>query len=91
MLVSVAMFKTIKQCYSLDWEIEWQGINVADKASKAGGDITITEEGIIIFAVEVTERPIDGKRVTATFNTKISPNKISDYLFIYSNIDPYPK
>lgn len=88
MLVSVAMFNTIKRCYSLNWQIEWQGINVSDKASKSGGDITITEDGQVLFAVEVTERPIDGKRVIATFNTKISPNKISDYLFIYSNMPP---
>ena len=88
MMVSVAMFNTIKKCYSLVWNIEWQGINVADKASNVGGDITITENDQIIFAVEVTERPIDSKRVIATFNTKISPNKISDYLFIYSNTPP---
>ena len=80
-LLSVAMFETIKECFDLDWNIQWQGINAADQASGAGGDITITEEGETVLVVEVTERPIDRSRVVATFNTKIAPQGINDYLF----------
>jgi hypothetical protein len=39
-LLSVAMFETLKNGFNLAWEIEWQGINVADRASGVGGDIT---------------------------------------------------
>ena len=83
-LLAVAMFKTIKDCYGLDWEIEWQGINVADSASGAGGDITIRRNHEIVLVVEVTERPIQRERVVSTFNTKISPSGLDDYLFLYS-------
>lgn len=81
-LLTVAMFRTIKACYSLPWEVEWQGINVADKASGAGGDITIKRDGAVFLAVEVTERVVDGARVVSTFNTKIVRNAIPDYLFL---------
>ncbi len=33
------------------------------------------------MAAEVTERPVDRTRVVATFNTKIAPHGIEDYLF----------
>lgn len=49
-LLVVAMLRTIKQCFSLSWEIECQGINVADKASGAGADITVRQAGIVILA-----------------------------------------
>lgn len=87
-LLSVAMLGTIKTCYRLKWEIRWQGINVADKASGAGGDITVTQNGDVILAIEVTERPIEKARVVSTFNTKIVRSGIEDYLFIYSNSLP---
>jgi len=87
-LLSVAMFETIKECFNLDWEIQSQGINVADQASGAGGDITITEDGEAVLIVEVTERPIDRSRVVATFNTKIAPQGINDYLFFFGNVKP---
>jgi hypothetical protein len=80
-LLTVAMFNTIRRCFNLDWEVGWQGINVADRASGASGDITIRQGGRILLAVEVTERPVDRSRVVATFNTKISPHGIEDYLF----------
>lgn len=87
-LLSVAMFETIKECFNLDWEIQSQGINVADQASGVGGDITITEGGETVLIVEVTERPIDRSRVVATFNTKIAPQGINDYLFFMGNVRP---
>ncbi|MEW6387754.1 MAG: restriction endonuclease, SacI family [Thermodesulfobacteriota bacterium] len=81
-LLLVATFRTIKAFFNLDqWEIIWQGINVADTASGAGGDITIKKGDQILLAVEVTERPLDRSRVVATFNTKIAPAGIEDYLF----------
>jgi hypothetical protein len=87
-LLSVAMLHTIKACYGLQWEIKWQGINVADKASGVGGDITVTQDGNVILAIEVTERPIEKARVVSTFNTKIVRGGIEDYLFIYSSSLP---
>jgi len=87
-LLSVAMLHTIKACYGLPWGIKWQGINVADKASGVGGDITVTQDGNVILAIEVTERPIEKARVVSTFNTKIVRVGIEDYLFIYSSSLP---
>jgi hypothetical protein len=87
-LLSVALLRTIKQCYALPWVIAWQGINVSDKASGAGGDITVSEGETIVLAIEVTERPIEKSRVVSTFNTKIMRGGIEDYLFIYSSLLP---
>jgi hypothetical protein len=80
-LLTVAMFHTLRECFGLGWEVGWQGINVADSASGVGGDIIVKREGRLVLAVEVTERPIDRSRVVSTFNTKISPHGIEDYLF----------
>ena len=87
-LLTVAMLRTIKACFNLDWEIEHQGINVSDKASGAGGDITVRQSGAIVLAIEVTERRIDKARLMSTFNTKVVEAGISDYLFVYSDIAP---
>ena len=81
-ILATALFQTITECHSLGWNVEFQGINVADKSSGAVGDITIRKSGAIILGIEVTERPIDQARVTLTFNQKISPNSLADYLFI---------
>jgi hypothetical protein len=87
-LLSVAMLRAIKTFYGLRWQIEWQGINVSDKASGAGGDITVRQDDTIVLAIEVTERPVEKARVVSTFNTKIIKSGIEDYLFIYSNSLP---
>lgn len=87
-LLVVAMLRTIKECYSLKWEVDFQGINVADKASGAGGDVTVREGKTVLLAIEVTERPIDKARVVSTFNTKIVEAGIQDYLFVYANAHP---
>jgi SacI restriction endonuclease len=87
-LLAVAMFQTLKQCFSLNWTIEWQGINVADRASDVGGDITVKSGGEIVLAVEVTERPIDRARVLSTFSTKVLRHGISDYLFFFASALP---
>jgi hypothetical protein len=90
-LVAVAMFKTIQRCFELPWKIEWQGINVADKATGVGGDITVQRDGTLVLAVEVTEREIDQNRVVSTFNTKISLHGIDDYLFFFTAKPPTPE
>jgi hypothetical protein len=82
------MLRAIKTFYGLRWQIEWQGINVSDKASGAGGDITVRQDDTIVLAIEVTERPVEKARVVSTFNTKIIKSGIEDYLFIYSNSLP---
>lgn len=80
-LLVVATFLAVKQTLQLDWDIQWQGINVADTASGAGGDITITSQGEVLLSAEVTERVLDRPRIVATFNSKISPAGVEDYLF----------
>jgi hypothetical protein len=80
--LATAMFQTMGECHNLGWEIEFQGINVADKASGAVGDITVRKDGAIVLGVEVTERSIAKPRVTRTFDDKISPHALPDYLFI---------
>lgn len=83
-----AIFQAIKERFALDWEIETHGINVADRPSGAGGDITIKSKGAIVMVAEITERPVDKNRVTATFQTKIAPHGIEDYLFfVTSKVD----
>ena len=77
----VAAFRALKAVFDLKWDIGFQGINVANGASGAGGDITIRQEGQILLAAEVTERAVGRSRVVSTFDTKIAPNAIEDYLF----------
>lgn len=87
-ILSVAGMRSIDHIYGLGWKIAWQGINVADAASGAGGDITVLRDGKVLFAVEVTEREIDGARVRSTFASKISPQALQDYLFFYTLSPP---
>ncbi|MBW7921929.1 MAG: restriction endonuclease, SacI family [Rubellimicrobium sp.] len=87
-LLAVALFRTLDKCHALGWDIEWQGINVADHASGAGGDITIRKDGEILLAVEVTERTVERARIVSTFNTKISRHGIRDYLFLVTREPP---
>lgn len=87
-LLVVAMFKTIADCFKLPWMVEWQGINVADRASGAGGDVSIVQGGELLFSIEITERVIDLARVVSTFNTKIRPQGITDYLFMFEDQSP---
>lgn len=90
MLLAIAAFQAIKEFFGLDWDIAWQGINVADTAAGAGGDITIARAGQIVMAVEITERAVERSRVVATFNTKIAPAGIGDYLFFVRDPDVDP-
>jgi len=87
-LLTVSMLRTLKSCYELQWDVQWQGINVADAASGSMGDVTVRNEGVVLLAIEITERRIDKARVTATFNTKIMNSGIEDYLYIYTKDFP---
>jgi hypothetical protein len=87
-ILAIAMFQTIQRAFNLDWQINWQGINVADRASDVGGDITLGSGDATILSVEVTERPIDRARVEATFNTKILTHHLTDYLFLHGDALP---
>lgn len=80
--LATAMFQTIGECHELGWEVEFQGINVADKFTGAVGDITIRKDGEIVLGIEVTERAISKGRVTQTFDEKVSPTGLADYLFV---------
>jgi len=81
-LIAVAAFQTIKDFFAVPWEVRYQGINVADSQTGAGGDVTISQNGAVVLALEVTERPLDRARVAVTFNTKVTPHGIEDYLFL---------
>lgn len=87
-LLAVATFQTLKSFFLLPWEIDWQGINVADSASGVAGDITVKRDGAVVLAVEVTERAIDKGRLVSTFNTKIAPHGLDDYLFFFTASPP---
>lgn len=87
-LVTVALFQTLNETYSLSWDVTWQGINAADGATGAEGDITVKKGDELIMAIEVTERPIDQRRVLSTFNTKILQGRAKNYLFVYTNALP---
>ena len=86
--ITVAFFQTVADRYSLAWDISYQGINVADRATGAEGDVTIKENGATILAIEITERPLDQRRITSTFNTKIILNDVKEYLFVFTNTEP---
>ena len=87
-LFIIAMFQAIRERFHLDWQIKWQGINVADSASAAAGDVVIYSGGGVFLAVEVTERVIDRLRIVSTFNTKIAPHEVEDYLFFFTTHMP---
>lgn len=88
MMLSIALLKTLKNCFDLDWQIDHQGINVADKASGALGDITVRSKGQVLLAIEVTERKIDADRVSTVFQEKIGPSSLPDYLFVFTQTEP---
>lgn len=83
-LMAVAILKAVITVFQNEWEVDWQGINVADRATGVGGDITITRHGHLLSAIEVTERVIDRNRVVSTFNTKIAPRGLAHYIFFFS-------
>ncbi len=76
-----AALTAVSERFGLNWSIEVQGINVADRPAGAGGDIMVRSSDVLLLAAEVTERPVDRDRVVATFQTKIAQQGIEDYLF----------
>jgi len=87
-LLTVAFFRTLNSHYNLHWEVEYQGINVADQATGAAGDVTVKLGEKIVLAIEVTERQIDRDRIVSTFNTKIVNSDVKEYLFVYTVTEP---
>lgn len=81
-ILVVAMLKTIRTVFKLDWEIEYSGINVADAAAGATGDISVKSAGSPVMILEVTERPVEASRVQSTFRAKIATSGVVDYLFL---------
>ena len=81
-IVVVSMLLTIAKIFKLDWVVEYAGINVADAAAGASGDITVRSAGTPVMIVEVTERPVEASRVQSTFRAKIATSGVVDYLFL---------
>jgi hypothetical protein len=88
LLLTIALFRTINEQNKCGWDVIHQGINSADGATGAAGDISIMKNDILYKAIEVTERPINRTRVVTTFDTKISINNAKDYLFVYTSTTP---
>lgn len=88
--LAAAMFETLRDRFGLNWTVEVQGINTADAATGAGGDIVVKDAGTgdVIVAVEVKEPRIDRSIVISTFGSKIATNRIAEYLFLYTTAMP---
>ncbi len=84
-LLVVATLRAVKEFFGLNWDVKFQGINVADIASGGAGDITVSSAEKIVLAAEVTERIVDRSRLVSTFKTKIAPQGIEDYLFFVNS------
>jgi hypothetical protein len=80
--LTIAMFQALSDRFQLNWDVEFQGINVADKFTGAVGDVTVKKDGAIVLGVEITERPIGKARVSLVFEDKVSPAGLTDYLFV---------
>lgn len=81
LLVQAAVL-AMKEAFNLDWEIIVQGINVADRPAGVSGDITIRRNSEPVLVIEVTERPVAEERLVTTFEGKIAPAKLTDYIFV---------
>lgn len=88
--ITAAMLEALRDSFALPWTIAVQGINAADAASGASGDIVVRDSrnDTVVIAVEVTERPIDKNRIVGTFTSKIAIDRITEYLFLYTDAEP---
>ncbi len=88
--ITAAMLEALRDRFALPWTIAVQGINTADAASGAGGDIVVRDNrsDVVVMAIEVTERPIDRSRIVSTFTSKIAIDRIPEYLFLYTDAEP---
>jgi hypothetical protein len=75
-IVVVSAFRALNEFFGADWTIEYQGINVADSQTGAGGDITVKRAGKILVAAEVTERPMDRGRVFRHSTQRLHPTAL---------------
>ncbi len=75
------MFRALNQRFGLSWEVSYQGINVAEKASGVAGDVTVGIGSETVISAEITERRVDRSRVVSTIKAKIGPAAAKDYLF----------
>ena len=82
-VIVVSMIEAIVERFRLDWEVRFQEINVSDRAAGVEGDITVLDRtsGETVFVVEVTERDVDAYRVRSTFQEKLSPASVREYIF----------
>lgn len=84
-----ATLHALNQRFALGWTIDVQGINVADRSAGAPGDVVVRRGAEVVLAAEVTEREVDQNRVVTTFNTKVAPHALEDYIFFVTrNIQP---
>ncbi|MGH7213572.1 MAG: restriction endonuclease, SacI family [Tepidisphaeraceae bacterium] len=90
-LLVKAALTTLNEHFALGWEFDVQEINVSDHSSGAAGDVTVTKDGRTVLAAEITERVVDRNRVVTTFNTKISPSTVTDYVFFVTDAGSQPK
>ena len=81
LFIVVAVFRALNLRFALSWDVSYQGINVADKASGVAGDVTVSIGSDTVISAEITERRVDRSRVVSTFNAKIGPAAAKDYLF----------
>jgi hypothetical protein len=81
LFIVVASLHGVAVATKAAWRMEWQEINVADSPSGAVGDVTIFDGSAVVLAAEVTEREVDAGRLVSTFNAKIGPASMPDYLF----------
>jgi len=88
MVLTIGALRAFAATHALRWQIEFQGINVADKASGAGGDITVQADGRVVMAFEITERPLDEARIRTAYTTKIAKLAIADYAFLHETAEP---
>jgi hypothetical protein len=80
-----SLLNAINEFFHAEWNVTVQEINVADRSSGAVGDVSVTKGEKVIFAAEITERQVERNRVVTTFNTKIAPSSIVDYIFFVTN------
>jgi len=82
-VIVASMVEAIVERFRLDWEVRFQEINVSDRAAGVEGDITVLDRtsGETVFVVEVTERDVDASRVRSTFQEKLSPASVREYIF----------
>lgn len=81
-ILVLAMIEAISERFELDWQVDCQGINVADKAAGKPGDITVRHGEDVLLTIEVTEREVDAHRIASTFEEKIAPRHLPDYVFL---------